>query len=152
MNKYKVLAINDDQEFCSCCGKQGLKRVVWLINLDKDGNEYGEPVNYGTSCAGKLLGFKFNSLNKTKNKIEELAHKTKIENELEIENEKTILNRVFIDKNLANLSFWKTHYTFDNHIKPEDTFFMTKNNEFVRVWNKENNYIKILIKNGFENY
>lgn len=47
---YKILGVNDDKDFCSCCGKQGLKKVVWLEHL-----ESSEVNHFGTSCAAKLL-------------------------------------------------------------------------------------------------
>lgn len=47
--KYKLLGVNDDKDFCSCCGKRGLKRVVWLENV-----ESGEVSNYGVNCASNL--------------------------------------------------------------------------------------------------
>lgn len=47
--EYKVLGVNDDKDFCSCCGKQGLKKVVWMEN-----NETGEVLHFGVVCAGKL--------------------------------------------------------------------------------------------------
>lgn len=43
---YKILAINDEQDFCQCCGKTNLKRVVWMENLDT-----GSIAHYGTTCA-----------------------------------------------------------------------------------------------------
>lgn len=43
---YTVLGINDDRDSCQCCGKTGLKRVVWIRNDDT-----GEVVHYGTTCA-----------------------------------------------------------------------------------------------------
>lgn len=48
--KYKFLGCNDDKDFCSCCGKGALKRVVWLEN-----NETGEVDHFGTHCAALLL-------------------------------------------------------------------------------------------------
>ena len=29
-NRFKVLGINDDRDFCEICGKVELKKVVWL--------------------------------------------------------------------------------------------------------------------------
>jgi hypothetical protein len=28
--RVKVLGVNDDRSSCQCCGREGLKRVVWL--------------------------------------------------------------------------------------------------------------------------
>lgn len=50
-SEYEVLGCNDDQQFCSCCGKQGLSKVVWLHNLETD-----EISHYGVVCAKKLTG------------------------------------------------------------------------------------------------
>ena len=47
--RYTYHATNDEADICSCCGKKGLKRVVWL---SCDGNEAAP---YGTTCAGYLL-------------------------------------------------------------------------------------------------
>jgi predicted metal-binding protein len=44
-SKHKILGVNDDRNFCECCGKVGLKRVVWIKNT-----ETGEIVHYGTIC------------------------------------------------------------------------------------------------------
>lgn len=50
-SEYKVLGCNDDKDFCNCCGKQGLSKVVWLENL-----ETSEVSHYGVVCAKKLTG------------------------------------------------------------------------------------------------
>jgi hypothetical protein len=55
--KYRVLGTNDDASTCLCCGRDGLKRVVWMQPLDPDGNDEGEPVHFGTVCAGKAAGW-----------------------------------------------------------------------------------------------
>lgn len=44
--KYRVLAVNDDRDFCECCGKTGLKRVVFIEAI-----ESGEIKHFGTTCA-----------------------------------------------------------------------------------------------------
>ena len=46
---WKIKAINADQAVCDLCGKEHLKRVVWLEN------EEGEVIATGTVCASKLL-------------------------------------------------------------------------------------------------
>lgn len=43
---YKVLSVNDTKDFCECCGKTGLSRVVWIENI-----ETGEVKHFGTTCA-----------------------------------------------------------------------------------------------------
>lgn len=53
---YVVKGINDDVDTCSCCGKTGLKRVVWLAPKDAEHNEeLADPSPYGTVCAGHKL-------------------------------------------------------------------------------------------------
>jgi len=54
----KILGINDDVSTCQCCGKTGLKRVVWL-----DLEDGSDPVAYGTSCAGMALYGRKNQTN-----------------------------------------------------------------------------------------
>ena len=44
--KYKVLAVNDDKDFCECCGKQNLKKVVWIENT-----ETNQIQHFGVVCA-----------------------------------------------------------------------------------------------------
>lgn len=44
--KFKVLGVNDDADNCECCGKAGLKRVVWIENL-----ETGSVQHFGVVCA-----------------------------------------------------------------------------------------------------
>ncbi|MBK8706506.1 MAG: hypothetical protein IPN33_25035 [Saprospiraceae bacterium] len=64
-SNYKFLGCNDDQDFCSCCGKQGLKKVIWLENL-----QTGEINHFGTTCAAlNLVGKK----EKSNIKIDEIA-------------------------------------------------------------------------------
>lgn len=49
------MGVNDDESYCSCCGKTGLKRVVWLSALDGDGNVDAQAAPFGTTCAAYLL-------------------------------------------------------------------------------------------------
>lgn len=44
--KYKVLAVNDDKDFCECCGKSNLKKVVWIENT-----ETNQIQHFGVVCA-----------------------------------------------------------------------------------------------------
>ncbi|EKJ7938218.1 hypothetical protein L5559_006042 [Pseudomonas aeruginosa] len=46
MSRYQFLGINDDKSHCECCGKQGLKRVVWI-----EDTETNEIRHFGTTCA-----------------------------------------------------------------------------------------------------
>ena len=43
---YKIKAVNSDRDFCECCGKSGISRVVWVENT-----ETGEVKHYGVVCA-----------------------------------------------------------------------------------------------------
>lgn len=69
MKKYLVKGINDDVTTCDICGKKGLKKVVWLSELDADGNDNCNVFAAGVNCAAKLLGFRGSRDTKT-HKIE----------------------------------------------------------------------------------
>lgn len=56
MTKYQLKGINSDSEVCENCGKNGLKRVMWLEALDADGNGTGNVMPVGTTCGAALLG------------------------------------------------------------------------------------------------
>ena len=43
---HTIVAINSAETFCQCCGKQKLKRVVWIRN-----DTTGETKHFGTTCA-----------------------------------------------------------------------------------------------------
>ena len=73
MKKYRIVGINDDQDSCLCCGRTGLKRVVWMIPLDVDGNADGTPEHYGTSCAARIAGYAYPTSAAAKRKIESAA-------------------------------------------------------------------------------
>jgi hypothetical protein len=47
-NRFNFLGINDDKSFCECCGRQGLKQVVWV-----EDTETGEIKHFGTTCANQ---------------------------------------------------------------------------------------------------
>lgn len=49
-SNFKVLGVNDDRDFCECCGKQNLKRVVWLEDLRTGAIEHR-----GTTCAAYAM-------------------------------------------------------------------------------------------------
>lgn len=46
MPTYTIIGVNDDKKYCMCCGKQNLKRVVWIRNDDTQ-----EVKHFGTTCA-----------------------------------------------------------------------------------------------------
>lgn len=53
MSRYNVVGVNDDKDFCECCGRQGLARVVWIEDTDT-----GEIKHFGTTCAASpVKGF-----------------------------------------------------------------------------------------------
>lgn len=57
MKRYALKGVNDDESVCVVCGKVELKRVMWLVELDADGNQTGEPFHCGTTCGARLLGY-----------------------------------------------------------------------------------------------
>jgi len=46
----RCVAVNDECDTCSHCGKRGLKRVAWLLHEGET-----EAVPYGTTCAAHLM-------------------------------------------------------------------------------------------------
>ena len=54
--QYALVAINDEEQVCQFCGKVDLKKVMWLVNVDADGNKHGEAFAVGTTCGAKMLG------------------------------------------------------------------------------------------------
>lgn len=40
------MGVNDDRDFCECCGKQNLQKVVWI-----EDTETGEIKHFGVICA-----------------------------------------------------------------------------------------------------
>ena len=77
--KFRLVGINDDTNVCSCCGRDDLKRVLWLLPLDQDGNPEGEPIPYGSSCGAKALGWAHPTSSTTKTHIENEARKAMAE-------------------------------------------------------------------------
>lgn len=68
MTEYRITAINDEHDACSCCGKTGLKRVVWL----NDGSAYDMP--FGTTCAAKKLRVATTGKAQIERKLDELLY------------------------------------------------------------------------------
>lgn len=54
MLTYRVHGITDDTDTCEFCGKIELRRVVMLAVLD-DGEETGELIYAGTTCAARMI-------------------------------------------------------------------------------------------------
>lgn len=59
--KFRVLGTNDDASDCLCCGRQGLRRVVWLQPIDENGEDEGEPVHFGRVCGARAAGWGYGS-------------------------------------------------------------------------------------------
>ncbi|MFB7823818.1 hypothetical protein [Streptomyces hydrogenans] len=57
MKAYTILGTTDDVTTCELCGRDELKGTVALCPLDVDGNEDGDAVYFGTSCAAKAAGW-----------------------------------------------------------------------------------------------
>jgi len=47
-NRYQVVEVSESLDFCGCCGKTGLKRVVFIRDTETD-----EVNHFGTVCATK---------------------------------------------------------------------------------------------------
>ena len=68
MHKYTFAGCNDEAEYCTCCGRTGLKKVVWLReNVD---GEVSQPSPFGVVCAAHLLGIKNPTSPRAKREIE----------------------------------------------------------------------------------
>jgi len=50
----RIVGINDDFDTCLCCGKTGLKKVVWIADVS---DPFAEAKPYGCVCAGYVLGW-----------------------------------------------------------------------------------------------
>ena len=62
MSRFQIKGIDDTQDTCSCCGKTGLKRVVWI-----EDKQTGNIECFGTSCATnpeKCFGVSVSDINK----------------------------------------------------------------------------------------
>lgn len=46
MARFQVKGVNDERDTCECCGKTGLKKVVWI-----EDTETGEIKCFGSTCA-----------------------------------------------------------------------------------------------------
>lgn len=50
---FRIKGVNQDSDTCECCGKTGLKKIVWLDRYEA--GELAETVGYGRDCAGRAL-------------------------------------------------------------------------------------------------
>jgi hypothetical protein len=147
--KYIVKAINDESDYCECCGKKGLKRVVWLSYIDV-GNTEIEPGHYGTMCAARMMGYKGITKSKAENILSKELYDSKIEEEENNRLTSHILDKVSYDKSYAIRLFWHYHRIYrEGSVKIEDCFLMKNEGDYVMVWKYEVSCIKILEKYGF---
>lgn len=102
MKKYALKGINDDQTECAICGKTELRRVMWIVELDPDGSEIGEPFNCGTTCGSKLLNRTAPQLRKEIENYPKSVYMRRHEMKIERANQ---LGREEIDNQLAGLTF-----------------------------------------------
>ena len=65
--RYGYKGTNNDAETCDICGRTELKKVMWLVELDPDGGEIGQPIACGTSCGATMLGYTQNEFSKKTN-------------------------------------------------------------------------------------
>lgn len=70
MKRYALKGINDEETVCSVCGRVELKKVMWLVELDADGNEAGDAFHCGTTCGARLMGKKVSQVNKVVNSFD----------------------------------------------------------------------------------
>lgn len=53
MARFAVIGVNDERDYCECCGRKRLKRVVWI-----EDTETQEIKHFGTTCAtAPIKGF-----------------------------------------------------------------------------------------------
>ena len=74
-SRFQIKGINDEQDTCSCCGKSGLKRVVWI-----EDKETGDVDHFGTACAAqpaKCFGITTRDINKAVREYEKEAEQKK---------------------------------------------------------------------------
>jgi hypothetical protein len=50
---FTIVAVNNDVDTCSCCGRTDLKRVAWVA-MTVDGIEHA-PAPFGTTCAANAV-------------------------------------------------------------------------------------------------
>ena len=53
MTTFKIVGINSDTDTCECCGKTGLKKVVWLNRMENGATV--ETVPFGVNCAAMAM-------------------------------------------------------------------------------------------------
>lgn len=53
--RWRYLGVTDESTECEKCGKTELRSTVMIMPLDIDGNDEGDPVYFGSSCAARAL-------------------------------------------------------------------------------------------------
>lgn len=75
--KFVLKGVNDDETTCDICGKVELKRVMWIVEVDADGNEVSEPFHCGTTCGAKLMNHKVSVVTRVANSFESEVRKAR---------------------------------------------------------------------------
>ena len=52
--RYTVQGVNDEYDKCTVCGKENLKKCVWLSPIGPEGEE-GDAFPVGVDCASKMM-------------------------------------------------------------------------------------------------
>lgn len=71
--RYTLKGVNDEENSCVVCGKIELRRVMWIAELDEDGNEVGDAFHCGTTCGAKLLKRKISHINNVVKNFESIV-------------------------------------------------------------------------------
>lgn len=56
--RFRYLGVTDECVQCEKCGKADLRTTIMIVPLDVEGNDDGDPVYYGSTCAARALGVK----------------------------------------------------------------------------------------------
>lgn len=54
--RWRYIGTTDESTECEKCGKTELRSTVMIVPLDVDGNDEGDPVYFGSTCAARALG------------------------------------------------------------------------------------------------
>ena len=104
MKRYALKGVNDDEHECSVCGRVELKRVMWLVALDADGNQEGEAFHCGTTCGAKLLGYTQAKLSTKVKRFEHEVYEQRQWLQYQYENERNV-NGLFAELNKLELPY-----------------------------------------------
>ena len=53
--RWRYLGVTDECVQCEKCGKADLRATIMIVPLDADGNDDGDPVYFGSTCAARAL-------------------------------------------------------------------------------------------------